>query len=300
MDPKHLIQLAVILEKGSITAAAEHLLLTQPTLTRNMNTLEMQAGGSLFSRSRFGVRSTALGEKMAREGRVIARQIALAEETASRYRLGFHNQLNIGVGPLIGMALIPPLCERLAREHPDIALTVTCGRPQHLMEAMLDGVYDIVLAPAINHMSPPGFRRDLLVEDQLGVFCGPDHVLVNHPDAGPAAMKDCEWMVIGTTSPFQNMEQELLQRNGIQRVRTQFATISDAVILLTVLMQGRHLAVLPKTPLQLVRERYPWWSCRCSRLKRTQPVFLVPRNPAGQRGDSYFCGDCAGIVQESV
>ncbi|MEZ5449094.1 MAG: hypothetical protein R3E89_08875 [Thiolinea sp.] len=53
------------------------------------------------------------------------------------------------------------------------------------------------------------------------------------------------------------MEQELLQRNGIQRVRTQFATISDAVILLTVLMQGRHLAVLPKTPLQLVRERYP-------------------------------------------
>ncbi|MEZ5449093.1 MAG: LysR family transcriptional regulator [Thiolinea sp.] len=198
MDPKHLIQLAVILEKGSITAAAEHLLLTQPTLTRNMNTLEMQAGGSLFSRSRFGVRSTALGEKLAREGRVIARQIALAEETASRYRLGFHNQLNIGVGPLIGMALIPPLCERLAREHPDIALTVTCGRPQHLMEAMLDGVYDIVLAPAINHAT--GFQARPAGRGSTGVFCGPDHVLVNHPDAGPAAMKDCEWMVIGTTS----------------------------------------------------------------------------------------------------
>ncbi|MEZ5449903.1 MAG: LysR family transcriptional regulator, partial [Thiolinea sp.] len=100
MEPKHLVQLAVILEKGSITAAAEHLLVTQPTLTRNMSTLEMQAGGALFIRSRFGVRSTPLGETLAREGRFIARQIMNAEESASRHKLGFHNQLRVGVGPL--------------------------------------------------------------------------------------------------------------------------------------------------------------------------------------------------------
>ena len=48
MDPRHLIQLAVILDKGSITAAATHLRMTQPTLTRNVSTLEMQAGQPLF------------------------------------------------------------------------------------------------------------------------------------------------------------------------------------------------------------------------------------------------------------
>lgn len=40
MDPRHLQQLATILDKGSITAASKHLCLTQPTLTRNMRVLE--------------------------------------------------------------------------------------------------------------------------------------------------------------------------------------------------------------------------------------------------------------------
>lgn len=80
MDPKHLMQLAVILDKGSITAAAESLLLTQPTLTRNMNTLEMQAGGPLFSRSRFGVKPTLLGDSLAREGRAVKRTLLSAKD----------------------------------------------------------------------------------------------------------------------------------------------------------------------------------------------------------------------------
>ncbi|MEZ5535647.1 MAG: LysR family transcriptional regulator [Thiolinea sp.] len=257
MDPKHLMQLAVILEKGSITAAAEHLLLTQPTLTRNMGTLEMQAGGTLFTRSRFGVRSTILGETLAREGRAIAHQIQSAQESASRHKLGFHNQLRVGVGPLIGMALIPPLCERLAQEHPDIALTVTCDRPQHLLEQLPADHYDIVLSPAINARTPSGFTRELLMEDRLGVFCSPKHRLAQHTHFRKGELDGCDWMVIGTTSPFQNMELDLLAENNIHRVRTQFATVSDAVILLTVLMQGRHLAVLPKLPLQLMQDSYP-------------------------------------------
>ena len=69
MDPRHLLQLATILESGSITKATQLLHLTQPTLTHNMQILESQAGGQLFERSRHGVRSTSLGEMLAREGR---------------------------------------------------------------------------------------------------------------------------------------------------------------------------------------------------------------------------------------
>ena len=48
MDPRHLVQLATILEHCSISQASRHLHLTQPTLTHNMQVLEMQAGGKLF------------------------------------------------------------------------------------------------------------------------------------------------------------------------------------------------------------------------------------------------------------
>ena len=49
----------------------------------------------------------------------------------------------------------------------------------------------------------------------------------------------------------------MLQRSGIKRMRTQFATISDAAILLKALMKGRHLAVLPRLPLRLLRDTFP-------------------------------------------
>ena len=116
MDPRHLIQLAVILDKGSITAAATHLRMTQPTLTRNVSTLEMQAGQPLFSRSRFGVRSTPMGEDLARQGRAIARQMELCEVVTSRHKIGLHAHLRIATGPLIGMALIHRIVESVVSE----------------------------------------------------------------------------------------------------------------------------------------------------------------------------------------
>ena len=79
MDPRHLLQLAAVLDTGSLTAAARHLGLTQSTLTRNMATLEMQAAGALFARSRFGVRSTPLGEALAREGRLVQQACCVAK-----------------------------------------------------------------------------------------------------------------------------------------------------------------------------------------------------------------------------
>ncbi len=251
------MQLAVILDKGSITAAAGHLLLTQPTLTRNMNTLEMQAGGQLFTRSRFGVRSTALGENLARSGRSIARQMQAAEESVSRHRIGLNTQLRLAAGPLIGMALAPSLSETVLRDRPNLAITVTTGRPLALVDQLVDGDHDAVIAPAVYAHPPKGIERVLLSEDEISVFCGPDHPLAANPSPSAEELGNADWMNVGTTSPFQNAELEMLERSGIKRLRTQFATVGDAVILLQVLMRGHHLAVLPRLPVRLMADTFP-------------------------------------------
>lgn len=251
------MQLAMIFDKGSITAAAQQLLLTQPTLTRNMNTLEMQAGGSLFQRSRFGVRSTPLGDNLARIGRSIARQMQSADEAVSRHRIGLNTQLRVATGPLIGMALVPQLSESVLRDRPKLAITVTTGRPLALVDQLVDGDHDAVIAPAVYAQTPRGIERTLLSEDEISIFCGPGHPLAQRPQPTAEELSEADWMNVGTTSPFQNAELEMLERSGIRRLRTQFATVSDAVILLQVLMRGRHLAVLPRLPVQLLASSYP-------------------------------------------
>ncbi len=252
MDPKHLVQLAMVLDKGSITAAAKSLALTQPTLTRNMATLEMQAGTALFTRSRFGVRSTPLGESLAREGRAVAATVQQAFEAIAQHRLGLFNRLRVGVGPLLGLALMPRLAPAFLDAFPHVALTITTGRPTTLVDGLVDGQFDVVIGPAVSRQLPAGVAHTRLVQDTIGVFCGARHPLAGQPQPGARALGACAWINVGVTSPFQNDELDYLQRNGIRRPPTQLATVGDAAILLQVLRQGRHLAVLPRLPVRLI------------------------------------------------
>ncbi|MCH1516400.1 MAG: LysR family transcriptional regulator, partial [Alphaproteobacteria bacterium] len=55
MDPRHLSQLATIIELGSVTRAAERLNVTQPTLSRTIRIIEDKVGGAVLRRDRYGV-----------------------------------------------------------------------------------------------------------------------------------------------------------------------------------------------------------------------------------------------------
>jgi len=47
-----------------------------------------------------------------------------------------------------GMAIIPGLIDRLTREHPRMAITVTSASPSTALDAFLDDLHDVVIAPA--------------------------------------------------------------------------------------------------------------------------------------------------------
>lgn len=257
MDPRHLVQLATILEQGSISQASRHLHLTQPTLTHNMQTLEMQAGGKLFERSRFGVRSTVLGDMLAREGRAIARRLKDAAEVSARHRGGLRNTLRIGTGPLVGAALLPSLAQELLLRHPDVYLTLHSDRPHLLVDQLVDGRHDLVIAPSWLDRPPPGIERFLLVEDDLGVFCGAAHPLAAGGVLGPGASEGAGWISLGTASPFDQHVREMLEEAGVAMPRTEITVLGEAFMLLRLLAQGRHLSVLPHFPMRLLQPFFP-------------------------------------------
>jgi DNA-binding transcriptional LysR family regulator len=257
MDPRHLVQLATILEHGSISQASRHLHLTQPTLTHNMQTLEMQAGAKLFERSRFGVRSTVLGDMLAREGRAIARRLKDADEVSARHRGGVRSTIRLGTGPLVGAAFMPGLAEHLLQRHPGHHLSVQSDRPHLLVEQLVDGRYDLVIAPSWLSRPPPGVERFLLVEDDLGIFCGDRHPCAAGRKFAPGNPGEHRWISLGATSPFDQHVREMLEEAGVVSPRTEITILGEAFVLLRLLAQGRHLSVLPRFPMRLLRSFLP-------------------------------------------
>jgi DNA-binding transcriptional LysR family regulator len=274
MDPRHLVQLATILEKGSITQASRHLHLTQPTLTHNMQTLEMQAGGTLFERSRMGVRSTPLGEMLAREGRAIARRLKDAAEASARHRGGLKSQVRLGTGPLVGAALLPGLTKVLLSSYRKIALTVQSDRPHLLVEQLIDGRHDFVIAPSWLDRPPAGIERFLLVEDALGVFCARTHPLAARGalDAGDADA--LSWLGLGSASPFDQDVREMLSAAGVDAPRMEMSLMGEALVLLNILAEGRHLSVLPRFPLRLLRPQFGLMELSVPTTARPRNIYL--------------------------
>ncbi len=282
MDPRHLVQLAVILEKGSITRASQQLHLTQPTLTHNMQTLEMQAGGALFERSRFGVRSTSLGELLAREGRAVARHLKDAAETGARHRGGLSGLVRLGAGPLVGAALLPGLTTFLARRFPDMALTLHGDHPYILVDQLIDGRHDLVIGPSWLERPPPGIERLLLIEDDLGIFCGRSHPLAARKTRRPAKAAGYDLLSLGAASPFDKAVREMLKAAGIEAGRTHLSVIGEAFSLLSILAAGRHLAVLPRFPLRQLRKHFPLVELPLSIPRTQRHIYLWCRADAMQ------------------
>jgi DNA-binding transcriptional LysR family regulator len=252
MEPRQLVQLATILECGSLSKASQRLHLTQPTLTHSMQALEVHAGGKLFERSRFGVRSTALGEVLAREGRAIARRMRDADEACARHRSGFRHTIRLGTGPLVGMAFVPGLVAALAAAHPRYAMTIQSDRPHLLVDQLVDGMQDFVIAPSWLDKPPPGVERFLLVEDEIGIFYGDAHPLAQAGGLAQARSLDLEWVSLGAASLIDENVREMLRRAGVERARPSITMVGDAAMLLRILAQGRHLSVLPKYPMRLL------------------------------------------------
>lgn len=256
MESKHLIYLSVILEKGSITAAAEHLRIAQPTLTRAMATLEMQAGTQLFTRSRFGVSSTPVGQSLAREGRAISQLLNSAEEQVSRYRLGIKQSLRIATGSLLSVEIMPRIIERMLERHPEVALTVTCITPSTAIESLLDDKLDLIIAPQIQEQATASIHREWIRKDQVVIYCGDSHPLANKTNITTNELKDLEWLSLSIATYFEKQITDILEERRIQNGTTKVVFRNDAVMLMKMLASGKYLAALPRFPVQTLTNTF--------------------------------------------
>jgi DNA-binding transcriptional LysR family regulator len=87
-EPRYLRQLAEIIDLGSLSLAAKSLNVSQPTLSRNIKSLEALIGAPVLRRGRYGVTPTHIGAALGREGRAIREALRQAELDLGRWKGG--------------------------------------------------------------------------------------------------------------------------------------------------------------------------------------------------------------------
>lgn len=136
---------------GHFTRAAEHLHLAQPSLSRQISTLENDLGSELFHRARGNITLTAAGETLL----PLAKRM-LADAETVRHEMQELAGLNkgrvrLGAPPTLCISMVPEVLGTFHQNHPGIDLHLSESGSRHLLDQLAGGTLDLALVVTSDH-----------------------------------------------------------------------------------------------------------------------------------------------------
>lgn len=171
MNLEQLTGFAMIAELGHFTRAAERLHLAQPSLSRQVATLERELGVELFHRVRGNVALTAAGERLL----PIARRMLADADTARGEMAELaglrRGRIRLGATPTLCTSLVAEVLAEYRARYPGIDIEILERGSRSLIAALVEGGLDLALI--VTSVSPEGARavleREPILSERLVV-----------------------------------------------------------------------------------------------------------------------------------
>lgn len=145
MDLHRLEVFCRVVELRSFTKAAEALLLSQPTISEHIRTLEQLLGEKLLDRLGREVFPTPAGQILYRYAQKMLNLREEALQAISRYKGELSGQLVVGASTIPGTYILPKVIGSFKALHPSIQLMLKISGTGEIAEAVMRGDLEIGL-----------------------------------------------------------------------------------------------------------------------------------------------------------
>jgi len=202
-----------VIRGGSVTAAADALVVTQPSISSAISSLGRELGCDLFERSGRGVALTAAGAAFApyasdivgllQDGRLAAQE---AGEVEGR-------RLRLIAVTTAAETFVPPLMRAFSDCHPEVALTLDVGNRQ----TVLDRIHSHEADVAILGRPPADDRLSALplVSNEIVCIAASDDPAVGRGALPAAELGDRSWLLREHGSGTRALNERFLDEQGI-------------------------------------------------------------------------------------
>lgn len=148
MNLEQLAGFVAVAERGHFTRAAEALHLAQPSLSRQIATLERDLGSTLLHRARGHVSLTAAGEALLPYARRM-----LADAAAVRREMGelaglAKGRVRLGATPSLCTSIVTDVVSTFHAAHPGIEIEISERGSRWLVSELAEGSLDLALLTA--------------------------------------------------------------------------------------------------------------------------------------------------------
>ena len=206
MKLHHFRHVVTIAECGSLRAAARHLQLAQPALTRSLGELERELGAPLFERQARGMALTAMGQAFVQRATVILHEVRRARDEVDQLQGGTRGSVVAGLAIAPHLALLPKALRPFRARYPAVGLRIIEGIYPTVEGGLKDGSIDFYIGPEPERPVAAEFLQEALFTNTRTVLCRRGHRLAHATSL--ADLAGAEW---ATTSVTLQAEAELGQ-----------------------------------------------------------------------------------------
>lgn len=216
IDLNLLVTFDKVYQKGSVSAAAEALGVTQPAVSRSLKRLRLLLGDELFVRTSTGMEPTsfaiALAEPLAYAlgtiNEIVSRPVVFEPRKSTR-------EFTIALTDIGEIYILPRLMDVLKKEAPTVTITTVRPNPASLREEMEAGRIDLAIGQ-LDVLDHGFFKRQLLRQGYVCMY------RTGHPIASKKKMtvsdfSNAEHVVVSAKGTGHAQVEELLDRKGLRK-----------------------------------------------------------------------------------
>jgi DNA-binding transcriptional LysR family regulator len=244
IDERHLIQLAAVVQTGSVTHGADLLGMTQPAVSRTLSLLEKRLGEPLFVKGQRPLQPTPLARALADQGNVMIAASRKASETVRDFREGKAGVARVGGTPFFMDALISSMTAEFQNRFPEIRVDQSYGYVKDLREAIYADRIDLAICPIDILGEGSGIAFEEILPGRNVVACSVLHPLLNKRKPTAQELLEFPWVAPPEGSPLYADLHSILLSLGATEIKIRYSGGSLASVI-NYMTRTHALTVLP-------------------------------------------------------
>jgi len=202
-----------VVRTGSVTAAAEELVVSQPSVSAAVSALTRELGVEVTERVGRNVRPSPAGNAFASYAADVIGLLDQGARAAREAADATATELRIGAVTTAGEHIVPQLMQAFAARHPEVALNVDVGNRERVFERLRTHRSDVAIGGR-----PPddGIVGERFLDNQIVVITSPDDPLANERRVRVEQLGSRPWLLREEGSGTRSMTEEFLAGHDLR------------------------------------------------------------------------------------
>ena len=196
-----------VFRTGSVTAAADELIVTQPSVSAAVSALSRELGVDLTERNGRSIRPTPAGEAFVPYAADVLGLLEQGTRASREAAQVAAKELRIAAVTTAGEYIVPPLMQAFSASHPEIALSLDVGNRERVFERVRSHRSDVAVGGR-----PPseGVLGECFLENPIAIITAPDDPLAGKRALPIEELDGRPWLLREEGSGTRTMTEEFL------------------------------------------------------------------------------------------